>query len=351
MLTEKRWGSLLAFFLSSILVYVLSLILVSLFFSSRLNYLGNDISSILFAIIKMYPLLVLKACIKIFFVTFFMCFFLSVITFAYRIKVKFLFGCVFFFASAIRMGVLYPAVSEKWILIQHFDFLRKIFEKASLLPLNSKSRIFIEIFPFVILSLIFLANLFLYLKILIEKSKEVKLKTRSIHVNELDKESKLYGMHGLTFAFVLIFGSFFVFKFSPLFDNEFPENPNKENTNVFIFAIDSLRYDRIIDKKYTEVMPFLHSLLPTADLVKPMAVGIARTFPSWVEIATGNYALTTGVRSMFPSRHARLNPQPTMFSLAQNAGYKTIAVSDFAGDIFPRFPFGIEVIDAPTSNL
>ena len=192
----------------------------------------------------------------------------------------------------------------------------------------------------------------IHMKHLILQSRKVKKARSSIHVDELDRESRIFSIQGMSFLIFFIFGTIFLYNLNSSFKINLPRNSTKQaRANVFIFAIDSLRYDRLFDPKYADVMPFLKSKLPEATLFKPMLVGIPRTFPSWVEIATGTYASKTGVRTMFPPRNTKIGKKQTIFETAKDSGYSTLFVSDFAGDIFPRYPFGSSETNTPTSNL
>lgn len=118
--------------------------------------------------------------------------------------------------------------------------------------------------------------------------------------------------------------------------------------NILLISIDSLRRD------YTaEAMPAVELLRadPSTFSFEQHYVGVPRTFPSWVELLYGRYAPTNGVRHMFPGfgdRRQLTKPFPQI--LAEH-GYQTSVISDFAGDIFPRFGGGFEKVMAPSMNL
>lgn len=120
---------------------------------------------------------------------------------------------------------------------------------------------------------------------------------------------------------------------------------NDRRPNVLIIASDSLRTDRL---ESASVMPFTASLVPQGTLFRFAFTPIARTFPSWVSILTGTEPRTHGVRTMFPRREALAETGATLFSALRDEGYYTFVVSDFAGDIFPRFEAGFDRVDAPT---
>lgn len=352
MLTVKIWRIFWIRYLLGSLIFFIPFFLVSLLFFSGLFYMGNDTSSIFFIIIKSQPKLVLLSLSKILLVSWIICLGLQFISSSFSFKYKILFGFIFFFAAIIRVCAIYPGITENWLIVQKIEYFRDFIQFISTLKESAKRRTFLEWFPFIVASVTFFINLMIHMKYLILQSRIVKKAQSSIHVDELDKESRIFSIQGMSFLIFFIFGTVFLYNISSSFHITLPKNSTKQaRPNVFIFAIDSLRYDRLAEQKYSNVMPFLKSKLPDATLFKPMLVGIPRTFPSWVEIATGTYASKTGVRTMFPPRNVKMGKKQTIFEAARDSGYSTLFVSDFAGDIFPRYPFGATEINAPTSNL
>jgi arylsulfatase A-like enzyme len=120
--------------------------------------------------------------------------------------------------------------------------------------------------------------------------------------------------------------------------------------NIFIFAVDSLRYDRLRNR---QILPEISALLEDSQTVvyEDHQVGIPRTFPSWVEILQGRYAAETGIRHMFPGLINLRQRMKTLPHALTDLGYETSVVSDFAGDIFPRFDSGFKRVKAPAMNL
>ena len=119
---------------------------------------------------------------------------------------------------------------------------------------------------------------------------------------------------------------------------------------VIIAAVDSLRVDRVLDEK---IAPNMHELLYDRQAVVfgDHIVGVPRTFPSWIEILQGQYAAKTGIRHMFPGFKSRTHTFESFITKSQEIGYTTALISDYAGDIFPRFQTGFELIEAPKLDL
>ena len=129
-----------------------------------------------------------------------------------------------------------------------------------------------------------------------------------------------------------------------------PVNQAGALPNVLVIGVDSLRTDRLPSATIT---PHLSALMadPQSVAFNDHWVGVPRTFPSWIELLTGNYAPRNGIRHMFPGFGERKEPFVGLVSALRGRGYQTGVVSDFAGDIFPRFQAGFKRILAPKLTL
>src|SRR5262249_13147772 len=76
---------------------------------------------------------------------------------------------------------------------------------------------------------------------------------------------------------------------------------------------------------------------------------IARTVPSWTSIFTGLYPHHHGIRHDFPTRARRIPALPSLARAFRDAGYRTVAVSDYAGDFFVTFDWGYDEVIGPTA--
>lgn len=113
--------------------------------------------------------------------------------------------------------------------------------------------------------------------------------------------------------------------------------------NVLILAADSLRDDRLDPK----IAPNLMRLAARGTRFDRAYVSLPRTFPSWVSILTGRHGHHHGVRSMFPTWEERAKDFDALPERFRSAGYSTVVVSDYAGDIFSRIDLGFDRIDTP----
>lgn len=123
--------------------------------------------------------------------------------------------------------------------------------------------------------------------------------------------------------------------------------PNPKPLNVLILAADSLRNDRL-DAKYA---PNLAKLAARGTRFDHAYVSLPRTFPSWVTILTGRHAHHHGIRSMFPTWEDRAKDFDALPQRFLKAGYDTIVVSDYAGDIFSRIDLGFAKVETPSFDF
>jgi hypothetical protein len=124
---------------------------------------------------------------------------------------------------------------------------------------------------------------------------------------------------------------------------------SQDKPNVILIGIDSFRSDHL----RKEIVPEISLLKanPYTVSFNDHIVGIPRTFPSWMEIIHGKYSADTGIRHMFPGLAEQRRFTDSLVSIFKKKGYHTSVVSDFAGDIFPRFNSGYTEIDTPNFSL
>lgn len=128
------------------------------------------------------------------------------------------------------------------------------------------------------------------------------------------------------------------------------KNTSIPASHIYLIAIDSLRTDRAAN---TNLTPTITSLIndPQTVSFQEHYIGVPRTFPSWVELIQGKYSGKTGIRHMFPGFTVRDHEFTGLVTDLKARGYHTAVVSDFAGDIFPRFSAGFDDVLAPAFTL
>ena len=128
-------------------------------------------------------------------------------------------------------------------------------------------------------------------------------------------------------------------------------SPGPRRPNVLVIAVDSLRANRVFSPDEAARFPTIAGLARSGVRFRQAYVAQARTFPSFVTLLTGRYPQHHGIRHEFPTREARQAIGPSLPSALRTAGWRTAAVSDFAGEIFSRVPLGFDDVDAPVFDI
>ena len=382
MLTVFRWRQFWFSLLRGAGFFVVLLILVSCAFLPPLGSFLNSATvgqliaqnplTFLGAVANSYPLLVVLASFKILLVSFGICAVLQALSGALPFVARAL-ACMFFFvACVVRMTLLYPSVAESWWLTRQVPQFGNFTLVLSSLPQTDPLRGFLNWLPFWCLALMFVANIILLVRFLVLQRERFNVVKRGIMVEDLERESRrsamgaaamVLALGGALLALTRVSGSFKI--------NISGEDSGQFKPHLFLITIDSLRTDRLLQKEFANVMPFLQSKIDEAALASPMLVGVPQSLPSWVEVASCRFSPGNRVRTQYPGKRERLGasvpgvtPQvrlgrlgrvegepDTLFSAAQKAGYTTLFVSDDRRGVFSRYPFGAERILGPDSNL
>ena len=124
-----------------------------------------------------------------------------------------------------------------------------------------------------------------------------------------------------------------------------PQDPKRPN--VLILSTDSVRPDRLgCYGHFRDTSPNLDGLAADSWLFTGAHVPLARTFPSWASLLTGQYPHTHGIRNMFPHPHDT-HLSGSMVRAFTKQDYRTAVLADYAGDIFPRMEAGFDRTIAP----
>ena len=117
--------------------------------------------------------------------------------------------------------------------------------------------------------------------------------------------------------------------------------------NVIIIGVDSLRPDYTGYFGADHETPFFDYFLNQATVFSEAVTPIARTFPSWAAILTGNHPRETGIRSNLVSVD-KLDLSHSLPSLFKQHGYRTIYATDETrfSNIDRSFGFN-EILTAP----
>nr|WP_228530947.1 MULTISPECIES: sulfatase [Myxococcaceae] len=121
-----------------------------------------------------------------------------------------------------------------------------------------------------------------------------------------------------------------------------------ERPNLLILASDGLRPDHLSGNGYARpTSPNLDALMAHGTRFSDAVVQLPRTAPSWATLLTSRWAGAQPVRHTLVDAAAREARLPTLATALSAAGYRTVALSDYAGDLFSRFAFGFDEVQAP----
>lgn len=131
-----------------------------------------------------------------------------------------------------------------------------------------------------------------------------------------------------------------------------PVSDRNRGPNLLLIAADSVRPDRLSVGGYSRpTSPRLDQMAAEGVFFDHAYSQLPRTFPAWVSLLTGEYPIHHGITSMFPSVADRQKDFQALPEILAASGYTTVALADYAGDIFPRIDLGFQHIDAPNFNL
>ncbi len=100
-----------------------------------------------------------------------------------------------------------------------------------------------------------------------------------------------------------------------------------DQPNIFLISMDALRPDFLSYFGYSRKTPHLDKVLNNSTVFAEAYTPLARTFPAWVSILTGQYPKETGMRSVLADQEG-LNLQETLPAILQRQGYETIFATD-----------------------
>lgn len=123
--------------------------------------------------------------------------------------------------------------------------------------------------------------------------------------------------------------------------------PLAKRPNILWIAVDSLRPDKI-DPEHT---PNIAQLLGESAYFPNAVVTVPRTGPSWTSALTSLSPLANGVETMFPRAELGKLTNVSLPAHLVHLGYRTSAVSEYAGEFFGRVDFGFETLAVPRVEL
>jgi arylsulfatase A-like enzyme len=127
-------------------------------------------------------------------------------------------------------------------------------------------------------------------------------------------------------------------------------SPRNEGPNIVILAADGVRADRL-GPKGRSFTPNLNRLAEQSVVFTRAYTSLARTFPAWVNLLSGRYPHSHGVRHMFPRPSELASIGMVLPRHLARHGYETSVVSDYAGEVFGRVDLGYRRIDVPAFDF
>ena len=127
-----------------------------------------------------------------------------------------------------------------------------------------------------------------------------------------------------------------------------PRPADARRPDIVLLASDSVRTDHLSAAGYPlPTTPNLDRLVHDGTLFDRTLAPLAMTTPSWTSIVTGRYPHGHGIRHMFPDERLRPESLDALPKIAAENGYRTVVLSDYAGDFFPLFDFGFSRAQLP----
>ncbi|HEX4044380.1 MAG TPA: sulfatase-like hydrolase/transferase [Gammaproteobacteria bacterium] len=100
-----------------------------------------------------------------------------------------------------------------------------------------------------------------------------------------------------------------------------------QQPNIIIIGVDSVRPDFLSFFGHKNPTPFLDQFLSQATIFKEAVTPLARTFPSWSSVLTGQHPKQMNVRSNL-ARQSKTQFNDSLAILLQQQGYETIYATD-----------------------
>lgn len=128
----------------------------------------------------------------------------------------------------------------------------------------------------------------------------------------------------LAFAICIISLSYVLF---PVKTIRIQDASTEAQPNIILVGVDSLRPDFLSYFGADKTTPFFDSFLNSATVFSEAVTPLARTFPSWTSILTGQYPRQIGVRFNLANQN-QLNLRHSLPAILQKNHYETIYATD-----------------------
>jgi len=143
-----------------------------------------------------------------------------------------------------------------------------------------------------------------------------------------------------------LLGYFFV----AFFPAHFEQKEIQARPNIIIIGLDSVRPDFLSFFGHQKTTPFLDHFLSRATVFNNAVTPLARTFPSWTSILTGQYPKQTGIRfNLATQRNLQLNH--SLPRLLQEQGYYAVYATDETRFSNIDHQYGFDQVITPPMGL
>lgn len=123
-----------------------------------------------------------------------------------------------------------------------------------------------------------------------------------------------------------------------------------EKPNVFIVGVDSLRPDFLGYFGSDVKTPFINHFLQRSNVFTDALTPLARTYPSWSVILSGQFPMESGIRTNL-AKQDKINILTMLPVLMQQHGYQTIYATDEVRFANFNKQFGFDILVTPPMGL
>lgn len=131
---------------------------------------------------------------------------------------------------------------------------------------------------------------------------------------------------------------------------EMTDGASKQKPNIIIIGFDSLRPDFLSYFGHDYATPNFDSFLNQSTVFTNAITPLARTFPSWIGLLTGQYPLHNGVRTNLLNTR-ELTFHQTLPAILRTQGYQTIYASDETRFSNITSQYGFDTIVTPPGGF
>lgn len=127
--------------------------------------------------------------------------------------------------------------------------------------------------------------------------------------------------------------------------------PDKNRPNILMIGCDTLRADRLGYYQYKRnLTPAIDQLVNEGVLFSNCYTPLARTAPALTSLLTGLWPHNHKIRSNYPDAENLTLPVKSLVQELKERGYKTAAITDWAGCDLEKIKFGFEKTQLPSDQ-